>query len=307
MKNQYRKIVYVDEKGRTFEIQAKNGMILEAHEEDVGKLVIRTMDISKVNYANPPIPKGWSYVSGEWNNGLIIERDSDKSQFVWVPAEWLNLDGTLDGIMFNQKFGRRYYHLERKVFKLNFHEELEGKILLQAESIEKYGGFYISRYQISMRNGHTYSLAGKEPMTNISFYEAMRLANSFESTKLVKSHLTFGAEFDSILSWLVKSGAKTPNQISEDSSEWGNYADNSDTPKSISLTGSNKRWSANEIFDLAGNVEELTQEKYEDDYVVTRGGNYSLSGRFYPACYRNHRNPAEKNPFVGFRVALYIK
>ena len=307
MKNQYRKFVYLDENGRSFEFHAKKDVVLEATEEPDGKLIIRAIAISKQNYVNPPVPEGWKHISGEWNNGFIIRRDSDGSEMVWVPVESLDADGTLDGVTFNEKFGRRFYN-ETDILKGRFSEKYEGKIVLQKESIKKYGGFYISRYEISMSiNKSVHSLKNQMPMINVDFFEAMRLAKSFEESDKVKSHLIFGAEYDSVLAWFIKSRARKIDEITVNSARWGNFADPENSLKGLAKTGSNETWCTNGIYDFAGNLDEWTQEKNGETCRVTRSGNYNLIGYLYPASYRNYRDARQGYQFTGFRIALYIK
>ena len=187
-----------------------------------------------------------------------------------------------------------------------YNEVLDENLLKQSDSIEIYGGFYISRYEMSMKHGKICSVKNAEPITDISFYEAVTLANSFENTPNVKSHLTYGAEFDATLKWIIESKAKKEEEVIKNSSEWGNYANLCEERK-IEKTGSNEAWAVNGIYDLAGNVEEWTQEKFDGYFRVTRGGNYRLDGRYYPACYRGYRVASEKCKCAGFRTVLYIK
>ena len=306
MKNQYQKVVYLDEKGRTFEFKAPKGMRLEVVEESHDKLFIQVIDMTKLNYANPPIPEGWEYVSGEWNKGLVIERESDSSQFVWIPVASLPQNGMLHGGMYDSSFGRRNYSMNEH-FTDEFQEEFEGKLALQTESIQKYGGFYISRYEVSMQGNHICSVKGEMPLSCVNFYEAMSLANGFENKKDVKSHLTFGAEYDSVLLWLIHSGAKTPIEVVKNSSGWGNFLNSDGSTKKAKETGSSEKYCTNAIYDLAGNLDEWTQEKYQEHLRVTRSGHFELDGHYYPVCYRNYRNPARGYKYTGFRVVLYIK
>ena len=84
-----------------------------------------------------------------WENAEELEvLKRTYEQFVWCPTEMLQADGTLDGANYNEKFGRRWknYNLPSE---LKAEEPLEGELLEQFESVKKYGGLYISRYNIS--------------------------------------------------------------------------------------------------------------------------------------------------------------
>lgn len=284
-----------------------------------GELIVNFRpDTYGENYKNPVIPKGYKYVSGEWNNGFVIERESDGSQFVWVPVASLKPNGTIDGISFIERFGRREYNKDRfgqkmyegSMFNSNaFHEELTHDFKLQEESIrKKYGGFYISRYNISknVETGKLQSIKGVMPLVNISFNEAKLMASEMETGDEVRSHLIFGAEYDSVVEWLKETNAKSCWELACNSSYWGNYNQNLG-PKEIKKTGSCKSWCANEIYDFAGNLMEMTAELYSDACGVARGGSYIHLGDEYPVTKRYFRDYYSRNRYSGFRVVLYIK
>lgn len=278
------------------------------------------------NYANPPIPEGYKHICGEWNNGFVIERDFDGSQFVWIPVGSLKANGTLDGFSFTEKFGRRFfknainhpdYCYKENFFGENFHETLDGELALQVESVKKYGGFYISRYTIS-RNKKTekpQSVKGEKPWTNVikdfsEFDYLLEVASLMESSDTIRSHLVFGAEYDSVLEWFLESKARTIEEITKDSSNWGNHFNADNSPLKIVETGSREEWCTNNIYDFDGNVSKWTQEQGKDGSRVVRGGCVDDRGYNIPVDARN--TLTKKNSFgeyedYSFIVALYIK
>ena len=219
-----------------FVLEAEKGITFEVSEGTSGELIIRALNIAtanvySTNYVNPPIPEGYKHVCGEWNNGFVIERCSDGSQFVWIPVGSLDSNGTLDGEHFSEKFGRRNY-MNDEFSDDEFNEALNGELLEQLESVKKYGGFYISRYNISKSSaGKPQSVKGVMPWVNINFYEAKKVASIVEDNEVVKSHLTFGAEYDSVLEWFIKTKVKTLAEIALDSTEWGNYRNTENSRK----------------------------------------------------------------------------
>lgn len=299
---------------------------------------IKYVDTSlKENYANPPIPPGYIYIRGKWNDGFIIERESDESQFVWIPVGFLNPNGTLDGHSFDSKFGRRCFYKRPEIFSIidsycyfnpkppqikepeifsrkDFYEPLTPELQMQIKSVEKYGGFYISRYNISMsKYGKPQSKRCEIPLECIRD-EILQLASSFENTDTIKSHLTYGAEYDSVLEWFMKSGKKTAYSIVIDSTSWGNYFDGKQQnsyskEKAPQLTGISDTWCVNRLYDFAGNVTELTQEEYNFNKAsVCRGGDFRDSGKTWAAATRRvlqHYSP--KLYEYGFHIALYLK
>lgn len=294
MKNRYGNIVLEAEKGITFEVSERTS----------GELIIKAQNIAMANtysenYVNPPIPEGYKHVCGEWNNGFVIERCSDGSQFVWIPVGSLASNGTLDGVSFDEKFGRRDF-MNDEFSEDDFHEALTLKLRLQIESVRKYGGFYFSCYAISI-NSETYklqSVSGAKTLVTGSFDEARKKASTIENDDAVKSHLTFGAEYDSVLEWLLETQVKTRAEIVHDSSTWGNYH-YKDNPEH--KTGCKEEWCVNNIYDLAGDMQEWTQEQYQSQYRVVRGGNHNVN---YPVAYRVNSHPTLQ---YGFRVTLWIK
>ena len=295
---------------KKFVLEAEKGINFEVSEGTSGELIIRALNIAtanvySTNYANPPIPEGYKHVCGEWNNGFVIERCSDGSQFVWIPVESLDSNGTLDGEHFSEKFGRRNYMYDGFLDD-KFNETINIELIRQIESVKKYEEFYISRYNISKSSeGKPQSVKGVEPWVNISLDNAKKVVSTIEDNEAVKSHLTFGAEYDSVLEWLIKTKVKTLAEIVNDSTEWGNYG-NTDNLWTLAKTGSREEWCANNIYDFAGNVNEWTQERHGSLFGVIRGGDFR-SGHYVPVACRNYSSPSSGQDCIGFRVTLYIK
>ena len=297
---------------KKFVLEAEKSINFEVSEGTSGELIIRALNITtfhvySTNYVNPIIPEGYKHVCGEWNNGFVIERCSDGSQFVWIPVGSLDSNGTLDGEHFSEKFGRRNF-MNDKFSDDEFNEVLSDELLEQLESVKKYGGFYISRYNISKSSaGKPQSVKGIRPWGKINFNDAKKIASTIEDNEAVKSHLTFGAEYDSVLKWFIKTEIKTLAEIAEDSTEWGNHCNTENSPKKVVETGSREKWCANNIYDLAGNVDEWTQEQHNSLNRVLRGGDVTYDGDTCPVAYRMIDNPSDQGVDIGFRCTLYIK
>ena len=258
----------------------------------------------------------------DWNN--LEEIQSQFDQFVYVPINLLDAKCTQNGIAFGEKFGRINYR-EDAFSGRDYHELPDAELVLQVESIKKYGGFYISRYNVSNRNGKPRSVKGAIPWVNIDFNTAKLKASKFRNNATTKSHLVFGSEYDSVLSWIEKVESKTLEEIRDDSTTWGNYGisrgkTSKNNPTSwenyglhqkknfrIAKTGSSGSYCVNNIYDLAGNINEWTQERYGKDYCVLRGGSFKDAGFFYPAAYRDYEFPTDSNSATGFRASLLIK
>ena len=142
----------------------------------------------------------------------------------------------------------------------------------------------------------------------ISFYEAQIVAASFFMKKeFAQSHLTYGAEYDSVLKWLIDSGTKTDTEVTHNSSGWGNYWKQKGALDKVVETGSSEEWCANNIYDLAGNVDEWTQEKVGEKYHVIRGGYCKVMGEYFPVKYSRYNYSTSSYNTTGIRVTIYIK
>lgn len=71
-------------------------------------------------------------------------------------------------------------------------------------------------------------------------------------------------------------------------------------------TGSNPDYAVNNIYDMAGNVNDWTLESYDTYDRLRRGGNYLNNGSFIPASGRNLGSPTNGSDDYGSRVTLYV-
>ena len=267
---------------------------------------------SNYNYMLPPIPDGYKYVCGEWNSGFVIERISDGSQFVWVPVGSLDADGSHDGIKFNKKYGRRNFG-DETINVREFHGAFSEELSKENESVKKHGGFYIGRYATSLgSDGLLHSIKGAMPWRPRYYKEAKEGAASFENNEFVWSSLVSGLAYDSTLAWFIKSEAKDLYDIAYDSTGWGNYWETENSPHEVVETGFSEKWKANNIYDLAGNIHELTLEESRDNASI------ALRGRaYYELIPGVSYNVACTLPFskehmlmykdTGNRIALFLK
>ena len=204
------------------------------------------------------------------------------------------LQGYLDGIEQNQMLS----------------QEMEERYYRMIESVKKYGGFYIGRYE-------TGDLGEEEAVvqkmnTNIAsqtwyvMYEKSK--NLEEEKENIETSMIWGSLWDETLQWLLESGAQiqngeggsreiTESDINDDSTKWGNYSNATFEYRNTSggtstknegsetriPTGSTEYTKANNIYDLAGNVIDWTLEALSNDRRIYRGGSYFNDGIFDPA------------------------
>ena len=182
-------------------------------------------------------------------------------------------------------------------------------------SIKRYKGFYIGRYELT---GGTYNPTVKkgEPIfNNQNWYNLKKACTNVVSSSYAQSTMIYGNQWDEVMAWLKKTKFKgDEGKVDEDSRSWGNYSDNAGAGSTGSTSprpsGYNEAWKANNIYDLAGNCEEYTQEAYSSNSRITRGGHIITNAgySFYQASTRDE-NRAHYNGsnLTTSRPALYVK
>ena len=198
------------------------------------------------------------------------------------------------------------------------------------ESVNKYGGFYIGRFEAGAGDAttprrwpgtDTNTLVTKKGVyiyNLVSSNRAKSLASEmYNENDAVTSQLITGSGWVRTLNWLVETGNKTEEEVFVNSMNWGNYnkstgnaAINSGESNMNFTTGRSEYWKANNIYDLAGNMWEWTQETLLGNYM-DRGGGYDSLGEVNPASthYYGRQDPPGpdwEDDNDSFRVELYI-
>lgn len=186
------------------------------------------------------------------------------------------------------------------------------KFAEMAESVAKYGGFYVGRYETSRwTSGATTnrdnsgdivkSVAGATPMASTTWYDMYLRSNSgysnnpYHNSKSVNSEMIWGCQYDAMLNYLLEG-----NDKAKVTQRTGNHSG------SRSITGEYPNDIMNNIFDLSSNVREWTQEAYSSTYRTFRGGYYSTDGTV-TAVSRNYNYPTYTSNYIGSRLTLYLK
>ena len=139
---------------------------------------------------------------------------------------------------------------------------------MEFQSVKKYGGFYIGRYEISGSVESPTVVQGGtvlEAYVAGNWYNLKKACNNVVNNEYVKSEMIYGNQWDRVLNWLVETGAKTQEEVYSNSSSWGNHSARKQT------SGKNEAWQANNIYDLAGNYYDLTQESDSTNGRIGRG------------------------------------
>ena len=196
-------------------------------------------------------------------------------------------------------------------------------------SVEKYGGFYIGRYETGDLNQEVAVV--QKGNTNIAsqtwyaMYEKCKTLS--DNNNNIETGMIWGNQWDRTMMWLMECNAKdettgkSKEEVISDSSSWGNYynatfqytnssgvtATKNENSGTRIPTGSTEYTKANNIYDLAGNVYDWTMEANSTIFRVLRAGSCYSTGSGYPARYRYLSYPSFSDSYYGCRAALYIK
>ncbi|MDD3303787.1 MAG: hypothetical protein PHP54_02605 [Clostridia bacterium] len=261
------------------------------------------------------IPKGFK-VSAEPTEqiiaaGLVI-KDEQKNEFVWIPV-----DNITDFI--REDWGKGYTEAQAP------EDDKTTEYIAMKESVRINGGYYIARYEAgipdttqSATSDHGIAPDGtKKPVskkgvgvwnyiewgvnndTVTSGDGAVTVARSMypkeDSNTGVVSTLCYDVQWDVALKFIKIKNDAYPT----DSTDKGNYTGE------LLTTG---YYEVNHIYDMAGNVWELTMAAYDTTGRVARGGDYDGTGNTRPGGYRtNYTHTSNYYKDVGYRIALYIK
>ena len=173
----------------------------------------------------------------------------------------------------------------------NMAENMKSDYEEMIASLEKYKGFYIGRYELTANGEKTGATQTDD------WYTLYKNCTTLASGTKVKTRMIWGLQWDATCNWLAGSGFDIT-----DSTSWGNYKDNTATGHgSKQNTGYSESWKANNIYDFAGNCDELTQEAYGTNGRATGGGYYFSSGSDRPASFRSCNAPFSPYGFSSSR------
>ena len=228
----------------------------------------------------------------------------------------------------NEQYFSKYNLPEMTRKKLLY--EIETELAETIKSIEKYGGFYIGRYEagdVTQRSGSTYFARPvvkrmNSNINNVTWYDSYVSLRTLTSNENIKTNMIYGCLWDETLQWFRESGAKTDEEI-YNSATWGNHQDSegftyytnvagstgSKTQNSSKMTptGATERNKANNIYDMAGNVWEWTMESYSTYCRIRRGGEYDNYASDYSVGYRNFNSPYFSGDYLRCACVLLHK
>ena len=307
---------------------------------DVGEITYETSYtiFKDVNGEQVPIPEGYivSENSDEniVNKGLVIS-DSRGNEYVWISCtvdsssnklqykrtEWgVEKDGTDNSRAIKDELTLKDIDVTYSKTDTDngINEEISKEIVAQInaekESIKKYGGYYIGRYEVGKDNKTAVIKAEQEPYVNIKWSKAYELAKGIGGGEGATTYLCSSYSWDTAINFIQNTTGKNyATSIIGFNGNWKSQEVKDSSGKVIKPVNTAQRLNTGlttalcNIYDMGGNVGEFTTELNPgtSETVVLRGGdNNYLDG---PAGYRWDDYSGSANSSYGFRATLFLK
>ena len=306
---------------------------------DVGEITYETSYtiFKDVNGEQVPIPEGYivSENSDEniVNKGLVIS-DSRGNEYVWISCtvdsssnklqykrtEWgVEKDGTDNSRAIKDELTLKDIDVTYSKTDTDngINEEISKEIVAQInaekESIKKYGGYYIGRYEVGKDNKTAVIKAEQEPYVNIKWSKAYELAKGIGGGEGATTYLCSSYSWDTAINFIQNTTGKNyATSIIGFNGNWKSQEVKDSSGKVIKPVNTAQRLNTGlttalcNIYDMGGNVGEFTTELNPgtSETVVLRGGfDYYDS----PAGYRWDFGSGDADSVYGFRATLFLK
>lgn len=305
---------------------------------DVGEITYETSYtiFKDVNGEQVPIPEGYivSENSDEniVNKGLVIS-DSRGNEYVWISCtvdsssnklqykrtEWgVEKDGTDNSRAIKDELTLKDIDVTYSKTDTDngINEEISKEIVAQInaekESIKKYGGYYIGRYEVGKDNKTAVIKAEQEPYVNIKWSKAYELAKGIGGGEGATTYLCSSYSWDTAINFIQNTTGKNyATSIIGFNGNWKSQEVKDSSGKVIKPVNTAKRLNTGlttalcNIYDMGGNVGEFTTELNPgtSETVVLRGDNYNNT----PAGHRWDNGSGNAGSSYGFRATLFLK
>ena len=306
---------------------------------DVGEITYETSYtiFKDVNGEQVPIPEGYivSENSDEniVNKGLVVS-DSRGNEYVWISCtvdsssnklqykrtEWgVEKDGTDNSRAIKDELTLKDIDVTYSKTDTDngINEEISKEIVAQInaekESIKKYGGYYIGRYEVGKDNKTAVIKAEQEPYVNIKWSKAYELAKGIGGGEGATTYLCSSYSWDTAINFIQNTTGKNyATSIIGFNGNWKSQEVKDSSGKVIKPVNTAQRLNTGlttalcNIYDMGGNVGEFTTELNPgtSETVVLRGGRNVLND---PAGDRWDSASGNANSGYGFRATLFLK
>ena len=306
---------------------------------DVGEITYETSYtiFKDVNGEQVPIPEGYivSENSDEniVNKGLVVS-DSRGNEYVWISCtvdsssnklqykrtEWgVEKDGTDNSRAIKDELTLKDIDVTYSKTDTDngINEEISKEIVAQInaekESIKKYGGYYIGRYEVGKDNKTAVIKAEQEPYVNIKWSKAYELAKGIGGGEGATTYLCSSYSWDTAINFIQNTTGKNyATSIIGFNGNWKSQEVKDSSGKVIKPVNTAQRLNTGlttalcNIYDMGGNVGEFTTELNPgtSETVVLRGGGNNFD---IPAGNRWDNGSGSAGSNYGFRATLFLK
>ena len=306
---------------------------------DVGEITYETSYtiFKDVNGEQVPIPEGYivSENSDEniVNKGLVVS-DSRGNEYVWISCtvdsssnklqykrtEWgVEKDGTDNSRAIKDELTLKDIDVTYSKTDTDngINEEISKEIVAQInaekESIKKYGGYYIGRYEVGKDNKTAVIKAEQEPYVNIKWSKAYELAKGIGGGEGATTYLCSSYSWDTAINFIQNTTGKNyATSIIGFNENWKSQEVKDSSGKVIKPVNTAQRLNTGlttalcNIYDMGGNVGEFTTELNPgtSETVVLRGGD---NVGVHPAGSRWVIGSGTAGSYYGFRATLFLK
>ena len=305
---------------------------------EVGEITYET-DYTMYEDANGeqvPVPAGYIVSTKENENlvskGLVIS-DSRGNEYVWIPC---TIDTTSSKLQYKRTEWVVEYDNETSASKdeltltdssvtyskvdtdnginARIAKEIVAQINAEKESIKKYGGYYIGRYEVGKNNNTAVIKANQEPYASIIWSKAYELAKGIGGGTGATTYLCSSYSWDTAVNFIQNiTGKNYATSITGFNGNWASQEVKDSSGNVIKPSGTSQRLNTGlttslcNIYDMGGNEAEFTTEinPGTGETVVMRGGNYLYNNG--PAGYRWDNDSGSAYSNFGFRATLFLK
>ena len=329
---------YVGSKA-TGENEIDTGYVIYEGEEEVNDSNVEEAQKTRNQYVWIPVPDASKMYGTDENGkkwGKLYDFTTETGEGIdevtgAKPLNWSESDGVMKmlnkrnyrepDVLNNNDSNIRLKKLKEADTKHKFLIQLEKEFNSMINSVEKYGGFYIGRYETgNLAKDNAVVKKENANISNQNWYTMYSKCKTLKNKNAnIETGMICGNQWDRTLMWLIESGNKTKEEICKDSNNWGNYLNSSfeymnssgniiiknQNDEELIPTGSTEYTKANNIYDLAGNVYDWTIEAIGDYSRIRRGGVYYSTNESVKT--RGNFVPTNAIFHNGCRAMLYIK
>jgi hypothetical protein len=286
------------------------------------------------------VPAGVAY---DTRTGIVNNYILKGNQFVWIPVDetYAKKDWGYSNDSWDSSTQSGEYKLVTKYggFYVGRYEAGVGDVKLSsnvdfsaANGASDWLKSDFSLNSNTLTSGQISEKAGEIPYYHSDFKTAQTLSQNMYQTDSVQSGLVTGTMWDFIMKFIISSNNNNDSIVKSNSS-WGNYNNTGSYTQGqgryagvnssngatsafvtsdasyhygIRTTASSEGVKKNNLYDIAGNLWEWTEESASIGSYMLRGGSFNIACTDYPACYRYSNTAASTSTNRGFRPALYI-